>query len=119
MQTTFSEANRIKRQRYSILASSVKGWHTPGHDGVAVGLAHTRSDVKAVKTPSLGRNGVNIRRTQDRVAVAAQVVRTLLVGDDEQKIRFFCLHEDVLGEWVSGKVKSASNSLIPPMSPRR
>jgi hypothetical protein len=32
------------------------------------------------------------------------VVRTLLVGDDEQKIRFFCLHEDVLDEWVSRKV---------------
>jgi hypothetical protein len=42
--------------------------------------------MELVKPAALVGNGINVRRLDLRVAVATQVVRTVLVGNDQQKV---------------------------------
>ena len=59
---------------------------SPGHQAGPVGLADRGGGVALRKAQALLRQRVDMRRTQHRVAVAAEVVGPLLIGDKEQEV---------------------------------
>ena len=60
--------------------------HPPGHQARAVGLAHRACDIEAVEGGAARGDGIDVRRAQHRMAVAAQKIGAVLVGDEQQKI---------------------------------
>ena len=65
------------------------GRHAAGHDARAVGHTDRRGNVKAVEARAACGEAVDMRGAHDRIAVAAQMVGAMLVGDDEKKVRLF------------------------------
>jgi hypothetical protein len=81
------ESDRLERQGNAVAASAMGRRHAPGHDRAAVGHAHRCCDVGALEAlPGAGQR-VDVRRLHDRVAVAAEVVGSVLVGDEDQEVR--------------------------------
>src|SRR5215813_3072214 len=76
----------IERERDAVVAHAMERGHAPGRKRCAIGLADRARHVEAVeRCPPRGER-VDRRRADGPVAVAAQMVRTQLVGDEEQDI---------------------------------
>lgn len=81
------ERRRRERQRYAVLPGAVERRHAPGHKRRAIGHADRRGNVKIFKPRAGLREVIDMRRFYDGVAVAAQMIGSVLIGDDEEKIR--------------------------------
>ncbi len=68
------------------MAYTVITGQTAGHQGGTIGHAHGIGHVKALEAYPTGRNAVEMWRGEHRIAVATEVVSTLLVCHDEQKV---------------------------------
>ena len=77
----------VLRKVAPVIAQPMQAWHAPGQQRGPVGHADRRGNMKVLKPCSLGRNGIHIRRLDDWMAIAAQPISPLLVGDEKQKIR--------------------------------
>jgi methylaspartate ammonia-lyase len=68
------------------VANAVHRRHSSSHQCRAVGHADAGCDIKAIETRPAGSERVNVRRAQNVVAVTSDVIRPLLVGNEQQKI---------------------------------
>ena len=93
-------------ERNAVVPNAVQRRHPAGHQGRPVGHAHRVGDIEAVKTDAACGDAVDMRRLQDRVAGAAQIVRPLLVGDNHQDIEAFPggrpIDHSILRQWRAG-----------------
>ena len=62
------------------------GGVAPGDDAGPIGRADRVGGKHALKAHTTLRQTVDVRRLDDRVAIAAQGVRTQLIGGDEQNV---------------------------------
>ena len=76
-----------QRERGAVRAHPVQRGHAPGHQGRAVGHADRGGDVEPVEAPPALGDRIDVGRAQHRMAGAGEVVRPLLVGDDEKEVR--------------------------------
>jgi len=81
------KGHRVHRQRNAVAADIVDRGHPSGHQAGAVRLAHRARHMEAVERHSPSRDGIDVRGPQHRMAVAAQEVGAVLVGDEQQEIR--------------------------------
>ncbi len=79
----FDEGSGVERQRYTVLARAVERRHAAGHEGCPVGHADRRGDVKIFKARAAVGQPVDARRAHDLVAVTAEMIGAVLIGDDE------------------------------------
>ena len=61
--------------------------HPPGQDRRPVGHAHRGIDVKTVKDDPTGGKGIDMGRSDLRIAISPQMIRPLLIGHDQQEVR--------------------------------
>ncbi|GAA0628733.1 hypothetical protein GCM10009016_18110 [Halomonas beimenensis] len=81
----------LSRSGDAILAHAVDRRLLAGDQAGPVGLADRRGHVEAREAHALGGQAIQVRRAHGGIAVAAQVIRPLLVGDEE--------HETGGGAW--------------------
>ena len=74
-------------ERRAVRAHAVQRWHPPGHQGRAVRHADRRRDIEPVEAPPALGDRVDMGRPKHRMPRAGEVVRALLVGDDEKEVR--------------------------------
>ena len=83
------EHGLVQRKLDAVVAHAVRRGHPAGHDRGPVRHADRARDVAALGAEARVRERVDVRRADDPVAVAAEVVGAVLVGDDEEKVRAF------------------------------
>ena len=81
------EGGRSERQRNAVMAHAVNRGHAPGHQRRAVRHANRAGDVERIRYKARSGDPVDMRRPDHRIAVAAEMIESKLIGDDEQKIR--------------------------------
>ena len=81
------EGQRPERQRHAVVPDAVDRGHAAGEHRSAVRHADGVGDIAALEAPALRRQRVDVRRAHHAVAVAAEMIGAVLVGDDEQEIR--------------------------------
>ena len=80
------EGQRPERQRHAVVPDAVDRGHAAGEHRSAVRHADGVGDIAALEAPALRRQRVDVRRAHHAVAVAAEMIGAVLVGDDEQEI---------------------------------
>ena len=83
------EGDRFQRQGQAVGGHAVRARHLAGHDGRPVRHADRAGDVEAVERQAAGGDGIDVRGPDDVVAVTAQMIRAVLVRDDENDIGLF------------------------------
>src|SRR5712691_2565743 len=86
------ERVRLQRQRHAVAAHAVHRRHPPGHQGRAVGHADRRRHVEALEPGAARGDRVDMRGLEDGMAVAAEIIETMLVSDEKKKVRPCCHH---------------------------
>jgi len=85
------------RQLAAIELQTMGAGQSPRHERGAVGLANRRGHMEVGETTAARSQRVDVRRAQDRVSRAAQVVGPVLIGDEQQEIGPVCLpHQSAL-----------------------
>jgi hypothetical protein len=74
------------RQLSAIELQTVGAGQTPGHERGAVGLANGRGHMKVSETATPRRQRINVGRAQQWMPRTAQVVSSVLVGDEQQEV---------------------------------
>ncbi len=81
------ERHRVEIERNAIVPRAVHGRHASGHQHDAVRHADRAGDVEILEPQAAGRQAVDIRRPDDGIAIAADMIGAVLVGDEKQKVR--------------------------------
>ena len=81
------EGARPHVERDAVRPHPVQRRHAAGDKGRPVGLADRGGDVEAVEFRALRGDRIDMGRFQHRMPAAAEMVGTVLVGNDEQEIR--------------------------------
>ena len=74
------------RQFAAIELQSVGAGQTPCHERGTVGLANGRGHMKVGETTAPRRQRIDVGRAQQRMPRTAQVVSSVLVGDEQQEV---------------------------------
>ena len=82
----FDEGYVALVERNAVAADVVAAGHARGHQAGAVGHAHRAGDVKAIEADAGLGEGVDVGGLQQRMAVTAEEVGAVLVGDVEDKV---------------------------------
>jgi hypothetical protein len=77
----------LQRERRAVAAHAVHGRHAARHQGRAIGHADRRRDIEPLEARAARGDRIDVRRLEDRMAVAAEIIDPMLVGDEQQKIR--------------------------------
>ena len=80
------ERRRLEGERDAVVPDAVERRHPAGHQRGPVGHADGRGRVEPLEAGARRRQPVDVRRPHHRIAVATQMVRPVLVGDDEEEI---------------------------------
>ena len=70
----------------------MKRWHTASHKRRAIWHTDRRGDIEFVESGAAARDGINIGRLDDVVSITTEVIRSVLVINEHQKIRLFRHH---------------------------
>ena len=65
----------------------MKRRHAPRHQRRPIWHAHGARDVKAIEDDAVRGDAVDVGRSQHVRPIAPKMIRALLVGDDEEKVR--------------------------------
>jgi hypothetical protein len=76
--------------------------HPARHDGVAIGHTDRVGHIGPIKAGTGLGQRIDVRRTNGGVTVAAQVVGTVLVGDEDKEVR---LHRASPSELIYGLLR--------------
>ena len=71
--------------------------HAASNERTTVRHAGRRGDVIFIEGQSPRRDGVDVRGLEDGIAIAADMIGALLVGDDKKEVRSFIWHCLFLG----------------------
>ena len=80
------EGDMIARQRNAFVPHGIERRYPAGHQGGAIGHAHRIGDVKPVEAGPARGQPVYMRRAQNRIAIASQMIGPVLIGDDKTKL---------------------------------
>ena len=80
------ERGCCERKRNAVLPCAVQRRHTSGHQRRAIRHADRRRHIKALETRPVLRQPIDIRRAHHWVAVAAEMIGAMLIGDDKEKV---------------------------------
>ncbi len=80
----------VERQRRAVAAHAVQRRHAAGHQRRAVGHADRRRHIEPLEARAARGNRIDMRRLENWVAGAAQIIDAMLVGDEEQKVGPLC-----------------------------
>ncbi len=86
------EGHTVGRQGQAVMARAMGRRHAPGDQAGAVGHADRRGDVEALEGGAAGGQAIDVGGVDDGVAVTAQMIGPMLVGHEQNEIRFFCHH---------------------------
>ena len=80
------EGRGFQGQRDAVVAHAVQRRHAAGEEARPVRHADGRGDVEPLGGEAFGREPVDRRRAHDLVTVAAEMVGTELIGDEDEEI---------------------------------
>src|SRR5690606_28223873 len=69
-----------------VVPHAVQRRHASGQHGGAIGHAHRAGHVEAIEPSTTRSEGVDVWRSNNGIAVATEMVRPMLVGDEHQDI---------------------------------
>ena len=75
----------------------MKRWHATGHECCPVRHADGGSYIKLVEPRSFGSKSVDIRRPDNRISIAPEMISAVLVGNNEEYV-FLGAHLEKLWE---------------------
>jgi len=81
------EGDGLQGQRDAVAPHPVHRRHPASQQGASVRHADGIGDVGAFEAHAVAGEPVDMRRAHDRIAVAAEMVRAMLVGDEDEKVR--------------------------------
>jgi hypothetical protein len=80
------EGHRVHRQRDAVASHAVDRGHASRHQAGAVRLAYRACDIEFIERRALGRDRIDVGRAQHRMAVAAEEIGAVLVGDEQEEV---------------------------------
>jgi hypothetical protein len=74
----------------AILATPIDRRHLPSHQASTIGLTDGRGDIELLETNASFCQGVDIGCLHNCIAIASQMVRSLLIGHEDDEIWLPC-----------------------------
>src|SRR4051812_16364523 len=87
----------LERKRNAVVANAMERREAPGHQRGAVGLADWARNIEAIERNTAGGERIDRGCPDGPISIAAQVVGTQLIGDEEKNVGAFRHWLSVIG----------------------